>query len=77
MKKTLAALAALTSLSIAAPVFACPNTDHDQQTADKDKDKKAGEAPKTAEQPAPTKDTKVATPPAKDPKTAKKPAAKG
>ena len=75
MKTLVAALAAVTSLSIAAPVFACPNHDRDEQTADKDKKETP---PTTADKPVQKKDDKVAAP-AKDqkPATEKKPAAKG
>ena len=73
--KKLATLFAVAALSIGAPVFACPNMDHDQapKTADKPKDTsgetaKAKDAPKAAPKPADT-----AKAPAKDaPATPKK-----
>jgi hypothetical protein len=73
--KKLAALFALAAVSIATPVFACPNTDKEhEQTVDKDKKQ---DTTKTADQPVQKKDDKT-TAPAKDQKPVeKKPAAKG
>ncbi|MDB4955921.1 MAG: hypothetical protein JWO36_3490 [Myxococcales bacterium] len=64
MKKLATAVAAL-SLSISAPVFACPNMDHDE----------APQAPKTAEKPKDGNDTTAKAPAQKDaPKAQPKPA---
>jgi hypothetical protein len=62
-------VAALTVLGFAAPVFACPNSDHDQAAAPKTAEK-AKDAPKATPAPAPSKDPKAE--PAKPADTAKK-----
>jgi hypothetical protein len=74
--KKLATLLAVGSLAIAAPVFACPNMDHETKTADKPKDSngkdssgttaKAKDAPKEQPKPADTAKAKEAPAPAKE-----------
>ncbi|HTJ46793.1 MAG TPA: hypothetical protein VL463_32040 [Kofleriaceae bacterium] len=73
MKKLAAAFAAVGALMIATPVFACPNTDHDEKTVDT---KKADDT-KTADKQKDQKPAEKAAPADKAKEKPAKPVAKG